>query len=335
MSEEVKLTKEQSGWGALTAVQPKPAGHAASPHERFAERVAEWSKLASRAGFTDFVSPEDGFRTCLASSTAWANKDRPGIYFWLATDGEAYIGQSVSPQSRLRQHWRDHRDIEKACFRACPIEDLDRVEEELIDRFGQQFPLRNIKHAVATTREVPFDRLVTDAERERFLAGAMLLDDGFRESELLMRLQARKFEKFAAIEGGRVALAAARAFIDLAIPKPAATEVSFWSITLFPSKCFLRVNAGQQEVFTCGAGPDGEEARILTDKRISLLRSHDAGDRVPSYVTSVRPSRVTAWLSGEALLSCRRLVVRLMRHTTTLNSGSHCPQAVRADLAGG
>ena len=88
-------------------------------------------------------------------------------------------------------------------------------------------------------------------------------------------------------------------------------------------------------MFTCGAGPDGEEARILTDKRISLLRSHDAGYRVPSYVTSVRPSRVPAWLSGEALLSCRRLVVRLMRHTTTLNSGSHCPQAVRPEFANG
>ena len=335
MSQEIRSAKDQPDRQSSAAVPLASEGYTASPHESFAERVAEWSRLASRAGFTDFVSPEDGFKTGLASSTAWANRDRPGIYFWLATDGEAYIGQSVSPQSRLRQHWRDHRDIEKACFRACPVEDLDRVEEELIDRFGKQFPLRNIKHAVATTREVPFDRLISDAEREQFLAGDKLADDGFREFELLMRLQARKFEKFAAIEGGRVALAAARAFIDLAIPKPAATEVSFWSITLFPSNCFLRINAGQQEVFTCGAGPDGEKARILTDKRISLLRSHNAGYRVPSYVTSVRPSRVTAWLSGEALLSCRRLVVRLMRHTTTLNSGSHCPQAVRVDLAGG
>ena len=129
------------------------------------------------------------------------------------------------------------------------------------------------------------------------------------------------------------ALAAARTFVHRAMPRPAATEVGFWSLTLFPAKCFLRVNAGQQEVFTCAGGRNRSEARILTDKRISLLHSHGAGYRVPSYVTSMATRAVGEWLQGDALLSCRRLVVRLMRHTTTLNSGSHCPQAVRADDA--
>ena len=115
-------------------------------------RIEKWSTLASKSGFVDFLSPEDGFKTCVTSGGAWANKDQPGIYFWLAADGEAYVGQSITPQSRLRQHWRDHRDVSHACFRPCPLNDLDRVEEKLITEIGKHFPLRNIKHAVTTSR---------------------------------------------------------------------------------------------------------------------------------------------------------------------------------------
>lgn len=295
------------------------------------ERIEQWSKLASMAGFVDFLSPEDGFKTCLTSGRAWTNKDQPGIYFWLASDGEAYVGQSITPQSRLRQHWRDHRDVVHACFMPCPMNDLNRVEERLINEIGKHFPLRNIKHAAKTSSEVPFDKLISDEERERFLAGNDLPDEPWQPLELLTRLQARKFAKFAAMKGGQETLANARLFISRAIPKPAATEAGFWSITLFPADCSLRINAGQQEVFTCAGGLNGRTARILTDRRINLFRSHNSGYRVPSYVTEMAPSRVADWLKGEALLSCRRLVVRLMRHTTTLNSGSHCPQAVRGD----
>lgn len=297
------------------------------------DRIARWSKLASESGFMDFLSPEDGFKTCLSSGGAWANKDQPGIYFWLASDGEAYVGQSITPQSRLRQHWRDYRDVSHACFMPCKLEHLNRVEEKLISQLGKHFSLRNIKHAVTTSSEVPFDKVINDDERECFLVGQDLPDVPWRDLDLLTRLQARKFAKFVAVDGGMEALAAARSFINLALPKPAATEVGFWSVTLFPAKCFLRVNAGQQEVFTCAGGRDRSEARILTDKRISLLHTHRARYRVPSYVTSTAPRAVGEWLQGDALLSCRRLVVQLMRHTTTLNSGSHCPQAVRADDA--
>ena len=293
------------------------------------DAMARWSRLASATGFKDFLSPEDGFKTCLGSPGTWANRAQPGIYFWLASDGEAYVGQSISPQSRLREHWRNHPDISQACFMPCNPEQLDRVEERLIGQLGKHFALRNIKHAVTTSREVPFDKVINDEERERFIVGGDLPDKPWRDLDLLTRLQARKFTRFVAIEGGLEALAAARTFIARALPKPAATEVGFWSVTLFPSKGFLRVNAGQQEIFTCAVGRERSEARILTDKRISLVRSYNSGYRVPSYVTAMAPRAVGGWLQGDALLSCRRLVVRLMRHTTTLNSGSHCPQAVR------
>lgn len=293
------------------------------------EQVARWSHLASTWGFVDFLSPEDGFKDCLRSNRPWANRGQSGIYFWVAENGEAYVGQSVAPQSRLRQHWREHRDIAQACFLPCAVSDLDRVEEQMIREAGKHFELRNIKHSVSTAREVPFDKLVHVHERDRFIAGGNLKDANWRSLEILARIQERKCAKFLTVSGAPEALATARTFISRAIPKPAATELGFWSITLFPASGFIRVNAGQQEVFTCQAGLQGGRIRVLTDRRVSVMRSRKARYRVESYITALPAESLDGWLQGEVLLSCRRLVVQLMRHTTALNSGSHCPQAVR------
>ena len=291
--------------------------------------AAKWAELASSWGFSDFLSPEDGFRTCLQSSQRWRNHDQPGIYFWLAEDGEAYVGQSINPRSRLREHWRNHRDIVRACFLPCPATELDAIEARLIKQAGRHFDLRNIKLAVATSREVPFDKLISEDERERFLAGDDLHDLPWRTFELLTQVQKKRYEKFLASSGGHEALRALQTFVSRVIPKPAATEVGFWSVTLFPQSPSLRLNAGQQEVFTYPANCPGSEIRIFSDKRLRLLRSSRARYVVESYIDEISAGALDTWLKRERLLASRRLVVRLMRHTTALNSGSHCPQAVR------
>jgi hypothetical protein len=296
------------------------------------KNLGRWLELASEWGFSDFLSPEDGFRNCLHDQQRWARSKEPGIYFWLAEDGEAYVGQSIEPQSRLRQHWRNHRDIVQACFLPCDAQELDEVEERFVARAGEHFPLRNIKLAVATAREVPFDAVVSEEERERFLAGGMPEDEPLRPFEHLMRVQERRFAKFLARPDSASALQALQRFITLVIPQPAATEVGFWSATLFPKTGFIRLNVGQQEVFTFG-GPAGDGVvRIFSDKRLSYLHSAKAPYSTPSFETAFLAEELDAWLSGEHLLSCRRLVVRLMRHTVALNSGSHCPQAWRHPL---
>ncbi len=291
--------------------------------------LSRWENLAAKWGFEDFISPQDGFRTCLESGQRWGNRQKPGIYFWIAEDGEAYVGQSITPQSRLRQHWRDHRDIVRACFLPCARDDLDHVEERLIGEAGKHFRLRNIKLAVATSREVPFDRIISETERELFLAGHDLPYCEWRHFDLLTQVQKKRFTKFLATPGADEALRTLQTFVSRVIPKPAATEVGFWSVTVFPRSSFLRVNAGQQEVFTFDAGWTGAEVRLFSDKRLSLIRSQKAPYKIQSYATDVAAKTLDGWLTGEKLLACRRLVVRLMRHTTALNSGSHCPQAVR------
>lgn len=81
---------------------------------------------------------------------------------------------------------------------------------------------------------------------------------------------------------------------------------------------------------TVSRGDDGNlYARPLS------MQSFGPDSQGPLYQTRsfdhwVPLEELADWLTGERLIACRELAVRLMRHTTTLNSGSHCPQVVRA-----
>lgn len=237
------------------------------------------------------------------------------------------MGQSVAPRSRLRQHIKAHGDLLHAAFQPCAKCELDALERKLVDIVGQHFPLRNIKFALSTATTVPFDELVSPAEQRAFLAGETLAAEGRRRLEEHERRQLKKFERFMADPRSAEALASVRLFVDRAMPKPAATEARFWSASLLPDKRLIRVNAGQQEIFTYDYS--SARVRIFSDKSLSLLRSWRCDYQVPSWVNFVRPNHLDTWLAGHRLLSCRRLALRLMRHTQALNSASHCPQLLR------
>lgn len=294
-----------------------------SPEE---EAYALWLRLALDNGFTQFLRAKDGFRRLSGSNRPWSGK-RPGIYFWLAEDGEAYVGQSIVPRSRLRQHTKAHGDLVHAAFQPCARSELDALEQKLVDIVGRHFPLRNIKFAVSTASTVPFDELVTPAEQQLFLVGEELLDGEWRALDEHARRQDRKFDRFRANPKSAEALASVQLFVTHVIPKPAATEALFWSASLLPDRRLIRVNAGHQEVFTYDWAAD--RVRVFSDKSLSVLRSWRCDYQVPSWVNLVRPHHLEGWLAGQRLPSFRRLVLRLMRHTQALNSASHCPQLLR------
>ena len=286
-----------------------------------------WLKIARENGFEDFLMAANGFGRSTSSRRRWANRNRPGIYFWLTENGEAYIGQSVRPLARLRQHQRHHGDITHAAFQRCPRQGLNALEQKLVEIAGRHFTLRNIKFAVSTASPVALDQLISPAEQALFVAGGDLEDGDWPPLDDHVRLQSRKFEQFLAHRDSASALEALQLFVCRAIPKPAATEAKFWSVSLFADRCFVRVNAGHQEVFTYDARANRVE--LFSDRSLSWLGSWRTSYQVPSWVNWVRPAHLDQWLAGERLLSCRRLVVRLMRHTQALNSGSHCPQLLR------
>jgi hypothetical protein len=222
-----------------------------------------------------------------------------------------------------------HGDITRAAFQRCPRKNLDALEAELVRRASEHFPLRNIKLAVSTASQVPFDLVVPCEEQRAFVTGEQLPIGEWKTFEQLERLQERKFHRLLAHPLAEEALNSTRLFLTRVMPRPADTEVGFWSVTVQPSGMLVRLNCGQQEVFTFEATAGVASARIFTDARMHWLRSSRSSYQTRSFVTRVSPSTMERWLAGEALLSCRRLIVQLLRHTRALNSASHCPQLVR------
>lgn len=149
---------------------------------------------------------------------------------------------------------------------------------------------------------------------------------------ILRQKQAKKFANFEKLPFQKEILQCLRVYVESCIPRSEYTENRFWSVTLFPQPgTYLRVNAGHQEVFTiCDGGRNQIIARPLATKEL-----HGGSRNGPHYATNsyayfIPLEEFATWLDAGRLLACRELVVWLMRHTTHLNHGSHCPQIVRA-----
>jgi hypothetical protein len=284
-------------------------------------------------GFTDFVSPEDGFRTL--SGDPWPDSKSSGVYSWVAENGEADVGQAVSVRRRLLDHWKVHRDILAAAFMRLDRQKLDEFERTCIKDISKNFSTRNIKHAISTSAFVPFDTFMTGAERQVFLLGSFASKEHvWRDLGVLEQKQATKFRRLEREGRFGEIVDALRVFISNCIPNPASTENRFWSVTLYPQQgTLLRVNSGQQEVFTVfDADGDGHlVARPLASRWLNVKEFLEGPHyKTQSFAYFVDLSDFADWFTDERRAAMRELVIWLMRHTAPLNNGSHCPQIVRA-----
>ncbi len=288
---------------------------------------------AQELGFTDFISPEDGFSTELSSNSKWRNAAATGVYVWITENGHSYVGQAVNVRSRLRQHWKNYRDIAYASFQPVGAANLDPIEKTLIKKMEERYPSTtlNIKFATSSAKTVPFDLVFTPKDTEKFLAGQRIAPKcKWQDWPLLENKKGRSFAKFKMAPSNGNALAALRVFIERCIPDAPGTEVKFWSVSLLhPLKQTFRVNVGQQEVFTLWDDGTHIFARILARSQLSPDFDFPLYE-TESYANFVKLEEFDTWLIEEKIIECRRLVVWLMRHTVALHSPSHCPQLVRA-----
>ena len=294
------------------------------------ESVSQWADFATQLGFVDFLSAEDGFRTCLASGRSWKHSGSCGVYFWIAQDGETYVGETLNARSRLLEHLRNHPDLSYACFQPVPPEARKGREAELIEQVNAVFPTRNIKLAMRSDAHVPFDDFVSATQLAAHLSGDYVEEaEEWRELPVLTQKHARKFDRFLQHKLAEQALKALFIYVWSVIPLPRGTEGRFWSVSLFVGPHLLRVNAGHQELFTLSEAEDGAiYARPLT--MVAYDGSEGPLYQTNSYDNWMPVDELVDWLTDDRLIASRELAIRLMRHTTTLNSGSHCPQVVRA-----
>ena len=168
-------------------------------------------------------------------------------------------------------------------------------------------------------------------EAQAFLSGASNLKSSkWKDWPLLESKQQRRFLVLTKVQEYRATLSALKTYIERCIPAPQETEIKFWSVTnLLGKPNFLRVNVGQQEVFTIHDEGNTLFARPLAKKPLSEdIEGPLYATR--SFANFVPIDDFDKWLNREKVIQCRELVVWLMRHTVPINSGSHCPQLVRA-----
>ena len=294
--------------------------------------VEQWRSFVTFHGFHDIVSPEDRFATC--ETEKWVRANATGLYCWLTENGEVYVGQAVKVRRRLLDHWKVHKDMIVAAFMEVDATSLSTKERDLIKAVGSKYPTRNIKHAFSTATFVPFDEFMSGSQREKFLSGQKLkTQTDWRPLDILEKKQAAKFRRLEDLDGYNLLLFALRTYVTTCIPMPARTENRFWSVTIYPGGANLvRVNAGQQEIFTIATGSYGFEVRVLALQKLDPSATGPVYEKA-SFVHHVTPGAVSDWLTVDRVRACRDLVLHLMRHTTTLNNGSHCPQIVRACLS--
>jgi hypothetical protein len=300
----------------------------------FRPEFSTWVLHAQSLGFTEFVTPEDGFSTELTSNKVWGGHSSCGVYTWITETGDAYVGQTLKVRARLRQHWKFHRSIVYAAFQPVERDNLNVEEPRLIAAMETAFPVLNITFAKSSTTRVPFDEVVTQDERKEFLNGGKLAENiDWPQWPLLVRKQNEKFKYLTTDDLCYIVLNSIRTYVERCIPKPRSTEVRFWSVTVLnDSPHYFRLNVGQQEVFTLWTDETVLYARVLAKEKLV----EDAEG--PFYVTNsfdnfVPIAELDIWLAGENLTACRELVTWLMRHTVPLHSRSHCPQVVRAAFA--
>lgn len=300
----------------------------------------EWFAHARELGFREFRLPERQFKFCALTGKVLPEAAAVGLYYWVAQDGEVYAGKTIQGRRRLLQHLKRHGDLACVAMRPANLAKLDQLESNLIAAAQSRFPTstRNIKLALNTSSDVPFDTVISEQERTRFLTSCSAPDTvAWRALPLLEQKNDRRAAPIVSGADAHELLLALSIFIDRCLPKPAATEARFWSVSaLYSSDYLVRLNVGQQEVFTLHRARTGKlVVRLFAKQRLGLCASLFPFYQMRSYCHTLDAAILKEWLTEKRVLKIRELVVQLMRHTTPLNIGSHCPALVRAAFEAG
>lgn len=216
------------------------------------------------------------------------SRGRRGIYRLRFADGTAYVGQSVDVVRRFGAHRLRHHDIDALEFdRAAARGDLDALEVAAIrDEQARGVTLRNVVHgttdALAAT---DLDPLVTPEQQRAFAAGAAVDDVADRVASGPDRVARgrRQFEQLVAGPNGPRAVEIARAYVATTVPRPRATEGSFWVATARPStgagagwQRLVAVSVNAMETLVLGEDPSEPDviSGFLNVRRSTLVEHY-------------------------------------------------------------
>lgn len=168
------------------------------------------------------------------------SKGRAGIYVLSFANGESYVGHSVDVVTRWQDHRRKWGDIVATDFAKVSRTDLDSVERAVIRaKQAAGVPLRNRSYALpAHTVESDLDLVIERSDQFTWLNGGNpeIPDVEERVDNEPQRLAKRaNYEKLSAHPAYGLVLDIVADYVNLTIPCPRATELTFWALSAMPS----------------------------------------------------------------------------------------------------
>lgn len=164
--------------------------------------------------------------------------DRCGIYVLEFSDGELYVGQTVSLLSRFahhRRHWPD--EIRALRFAPVNPESLDRAERDVVARLAATGSrLRNVDLVALPLRSEALDVVVDPDIVASWLEETGALSIGDRAVHAKQRRRTEPaYQILAAHEDFDGIVSGAAAYVQRCLPWPHRTEGRFWTITSMPT----------------------------------------------------------------------------------------------------
>ena len=233
----------------------------------------EWGRAPARSyslgptavrPMTDVASllDEHGFDKPLAveSRTSVADLFKPGkrtgIYVLGFSNGEVYAGKSVDVTRRYHQHRKAHADLASLRFLCVPSRSLDETERDVIWSLeAANAAMRNIAlmSEPQAGSDLDFEVMDPDAQ-QRFLDDLRFNDGtGTRTNDPAVRARyTRRFAEFLGLPEAEPVTQFLRAYVPACIPGWLRSEMTFWSVSCWPSKKDVRtrLNINWQEVLT-------------------------------------------------------------------------------------
>jgi len=215
--------------------------------------------------------PFTRWETTALESLAMLAQDghRCGVYVLEFDDGTRYVGQARDVVRRYADHRRGHsragRAIRAVEFTEVTVEDLNRVEQQMIAHEGLRGPIRNNRHAATMAGPSRLDPVIAVDDQLAWLNSTVpegWNEAGPRTDHPEQRVKgSKRYKQLLAHPLGESACAVMQDYIAETIPRPRQTERRFWAVSAVPATSGGRLatlSVGKMETMFLYAEPDEE-----------------------------------------------------------------------------
>jgi hypothetical protein len=288
------------------------------------------------------------------------SQGRTGIYVLHFEDGHGYVGQTLDVVGRWAAHRRRWPDMVRLEFARVTKAHLDTTERSQIHaRQGTGLSLRNVTHALGNPiAESDLDWVVEPSQQHAWLThdAWQLADVEVRVDDRRQRLSKRsQYQKLARRQDFQAVEFTLRTYVQLCVPRPRATELTFWALSALPATNrstaprLAALSINKMETLVLGHLKDNPEViwsfinvskTALTDAAGSLKsflastptassdgkgRYEASGyDAIPIYFDHPAAIVMTLIENPALLHAARALNMRLMRKGPTFQWRGHC-----------